>query len=99
MIDKHGVTKSLVVDLDKHLTPSFLALACTLEQIGEVAYQIELPKNRPVFHISQLHKALGATDHRKQYTNELEWVVEPWEVVGARRSEGEKKTPTGDYRN
>ena len=56
--------------------------------IGEVAYRMDLPTGchiHPIFHISKLQKALGAT-HRAQkilalLTQDLVWMIEPLDVL------------------
>lgn len=63
-----------------------------LQRVGMVAYKLNLPppcKIHPVFHVSQLRRALGSVVCNptlpEQLTSELELVVEPKTVLKVRR--------------
>ena len=62
-----------------------------IQCIGPVAYKLELPSStsiHQVFHVSQLKRALGATDQSQPLPPlldvELEWLVESESVLGIR---------------
>ena len=62
-----------------------------IQRIGPVAYKLELPSStsiHPVFHVSQLKRALGATVQSQPFPPlldaELEWLVELESVQGIR---------------
>ncbi|KAA0051120.1 transposon Tf2-1 polyprotein isoform X1 [Cucumis melo var. makuwa] len=64
-----------------------------VERIGEVAYRLELPSSaaiHPVFHVSQLKKAMGngeSVQPLDPYVNENhEWITQPEEVYSYRKS-------------
>ncbi|XP_074346704.1 uncharacterized protein LOC141685510 [Apium graveolens] len=63
-----------------------------IKKVGVVAYQLELPKDsriHPVFHVSQLKRAVGQVPANPtiptQLTEELELLVEPEEVLEVRQ--------------
>ena len=62
-------------------------------QIGPVAYELELPSSTTihlVFHVSQLKRALGSADLCQPLSpvlvDDLEWQVEPDQVLDIRQS-------------
>ncbi|XP_074366797.1 uncharacterized protein LOC141707499 [Apium graveolens] len=62
------------------------------QKIGAVAYQLELPESskiHPVFHVSQLKRAVGHAPANptipSQLTSELELIVEPEELLEVRQ--------------
>ena len=64
-----------------------------MQQIGPVVYRLELPSSttiHPVFHVSQLKRALGSTDLCQPLSpilaEDLEWLVEPDQVLDIRQS-------------
>lgn len=68
-------------------------------RVGTVAYHLELPPAatiHPVFHVSQLEKALRDTEFSQPLPTHLdttlEWVVEPDQVLGVRKV-GSKQQP------
>lgn len=67
-----------------------------IQKIGAVAYKLKLPhtcKVHPVFHVSQLKRAIGhqetAPSIPAQLTTELELLVEPEEVLEVRTSKAD----------
>ena len=65
------------------------------KKIGPVAYRLKLPAGcflHPVFHVSQLREAKGATratlELPQQITKDLEMVVEPEAVLGTHPGNG-----------
>ena len=85
--------QSLVKRVNEKLSPRFYGPYPVLERIGQVAYKLQLPSEsriHPVFHISQLKKALGAghqpTNLPAQLSADLVLEVEPWAVLGVRNS-------------
>ena len=74
------------------LAPRFYGPFKVLQRIGQVAYKLELPdgcKIHPVFHISQLKRAIGGVQAvpiiPPQLTEELELVVEPELLLDVRQ--------------
>lgn len=79
--------KSLAHRPFEKLAARFYGPFTIIQKIGEVAYKLELPthsKIHPVFHVSQLQKAVGnaqvSATIPEQITADLEWVAEPEEV-------------------
>lgn len=73
------------------LAPKFYGPFEILEKIGAVAYRLKLPASaaiHPVFHVSQLKKAIGAQESApelpKGLTDDMEVLLEPEEVLGTR---------------
>lgn len=76
--------KSLVLRQNQKLSPIFYGPYRVLRKIGQVAYELELPPNsriHPVFHVSQLRRAIGSSLSSpmipSQLTAEMELVAEP----------------------
>ena len=76
------------------LSPRFFGPYLVIQRNGKVAYKLQHPpgsKIHPVFHISQLKRALGAghkpTSLPAQLSTDLVLVVEPWAVLGVRNSQ------------
>ena len=72
-----------------------------VQQIGPVAYELELPSStsiHPVFHVSQLKRALGSADLCQPLspilTEDLEWLVEPDQVLDIRQSSNNNQLGT-----
>ena len=62
-----------------------------VQQIGPVAYKLKLPSSitiHPMFHVSQFKRALSSTDLCHPLSpilaNDLEWLVEPDQVLDIR---------------
>ena len=86
--------QSVAKRVHEKLSPRFYGPYPVLERIGQVAYKLQLPPEsriHPVFHISQLKKALGAghppTNLPTQLSADLILEVEPWAVLGVRNSQ------------
>lgn len=83
--------KSLARSRNEKLSPRFYGPFEVLARVGSVAHRLRLPNStavHPVFHVSQLHKALGATEvaHKfpPQLSDEMVLMVEPMAVLGIR---------------
>jgi ribosomal protein L21E len=75
------------------LSSRFYGPYVVIAKVGKVAYRLELPvgtKIHPVFHVSQLKRANGAsfnpTDLPSQLSSTLELMVEPVAVLGVRKA-------------
>ena len=78
---------------NEKLAPKFFGPFKILEKIGTVAYRLELPSAasiHPVFHVSQLKKALGnheKVQHLVPYVNgKYEWLTQPEEIFGYQKN-------------
>lgn len=85
--------RSLAKRSNDKLTPRFYGPYPVIEQIGKVAYKLQLPQSakiHPVFHISQLKKAVGLghtpTQLPAHLTSDLILEVEPENLLGVRNS-------------
>lgn len=74
---------------NKKLSPKYFGLSQTVAWVGSLAYRLQLPKEatiHPVFHVSQLKKALGqhqvVQPEMTQFSEWLEWITKPHEVFG-----------------
>ncbi|CAA7388549.1 unnamed protein product [Spirodela intermedia] len=77
----------------KKLSPRIFGPYPIQERIGQVAYKLELPSSitiYPIFHISQLCKALGNSAYYQPIpsilTDALEWNVTPQDILAIRNS-------------
>ena len=85
--------KSVVTKLHEKLASRYFGPFEVLERIGKVAYKLSLPpeaKIHPVFHISQLKKAVGSAPVHPtipaQLTEDMIMVAEPEEILGIRNA-------------
>ena len=85
--------KSVVTRLHEKLAARYFGPFKVLERIGKVAYKLSLPpeaKIHPVFHISQLKKAIGSAPVcptiPAQLTKDMIMVAEPEEILGVRNA-------------
>ena len=76
--------RSLARKLNEKLAPRYFGPFQVLRRVGQCAYRLELPphyKLHPVFHVSQLKKAIGYAQASPtlpvNLTTDLEWVVHP----------------------
>ncbi|KAA0047237.1 Retrotransposable element Tf2 [Cucumis melo var. makuwa] len=84
---------SLRKERNEKLSPKYFGPYRVLERIGKVAYKIELPAAaaiHPVFHVSQLKKAVGrggTVQPLNPYMNaNHEWTTQPEEVYSYRKN-------------
>ena len=70
-----------------------------MQQIGPVAYKLKLPSSitiHPMFHVSQFKRALSSTDLCHPLSpilaNDLEWLVEPDQVLDIHLSPNNNQT-------
>lgn len=83
--------RSLATRPYEKLASRFYGPFTVLEQIGQVAYKLDMPPTRrihPVFHVSQLKKVVGTTPVAPtlspQLSSDLELMVEPEMLLDAR---------------
>ncbi|KAA0063300.1 Ty3/gypsy retrotransposon protein [Cucumis melo var. makuwa] len=83
---------------NEKLSPKYFGPYRILERIGTVAYKLELPSNaaiHPVFHVSQLKKAIGNIKEVQPldpYVNEChEWITQPEEIYAYRKNQATKE--------
>nr|ACY01928.1 hypothetical protein [Beta vulgaris] len=83
--------QSLAKKRNEKLAPRFYGPFSVLKRIGQVAYQLQLPlgaKLHPVFHISQLKKAVGSLQSSPtippQLTNDLVLDAQPESLLNIR---------------
>ena len=84
--------RSLAQKANEKLAPRYFGPYKVIQRIGPVAYKLELPDSttiHPVFHVSQLKRALGKEVISQPLPpildSELEWLVEPELVLDARQ--------------
>ena len=85
--------RSLANRPNEKLSPRYFGPYKVVQQIGPVAYRLELPSSttiHPVFHVSQLKRALGSADLCQPLSpilaEDLEWLVEHDQVLDIRQS-------------
>ena len=85
--------RSLAKRPNEKLSPRYFGPYKVVQQIGPVAYRLELPSSttiHPVFHVSQLKRALGSADLCQPLSpilaEDLEWLVEHDQVLDIRQS-------------
>ncbi|RVW83267.1 Transposon Tf2-12 polyprotein [Vitis vinifera] len=85
--------RSLAKRPNEKLSPRYFGPYKVVQQIGPVAYRLELPSSttiHPVFHVSQLKRALGSAVLCQPLSpilaEDLEWLVEPDQVLDIRKS-------------
>ncbi|PKU75390.1 RNA-directed DNA polymerase [Dendrobium catenatum] len=84
---------------NEKLAPRYFGPYEVLDKVGAVAYRLKLPQSasiHPVFHVSQLRRAIGehavSTELPATLTEELEVMLEPLELAGVRSNkEGSKE--------
>ncbi|RVW35112.1 hypothetical protein CK203_085924 [Vitis vinifera] len=84
---------SLAKRPNEKLFPRYFGPYKVVQQIGPVAYRLEFPSSttiHPMFHVSQLKRALGSADLCQPLSlilvEDLEWLVEPDQVLDIRQS-------------
>ncbi|RVW39687.1 Transposon Tf2-8 polyprotein [Vitis vinifera] len=85
--------RSLAKRPNEKLSPRYFGPYKVVQQIGPVAYRLELPSSTTihlVFHVSQLKRALGSADLCQPLSpilvEDLEWLVEPDQVLDIHQS-------------
>ena len=83
--------KSLAKKLCEKLSPRYFGPFPILQKIGQVAYKLQLPLSasiHPVFHVSQLKKAVGDSTKVQPLpellSEDMEWLVEPEDIKAIR---------------
>ena len=83
---------------NEKLAPKYFGPYEVLEKIGSVAYKLKLPESaaiHPIFHVSQLKKAIGEQEVAlvlpEGLTEDMEVLLQPEEVLGVRNSAGNKE--------
>lgn len=91
---------SLVHRRNKKLAPKYFGPFCILQCVHPIAYKLDFPPSaqiHPVFHVSQLKKAIGngVTSYSltSQLSSNFEWELQPSSVLGIRQH---STTGTGD---
>ena len=91
--------RSLAKRPNEKLFPRYFGPYKVVQQIGLVAYKLELPSSttiHPVFHVSQLRRALGSADLCQPLSpilaEDLEWLVEHDQVLDIRQSPNNNQT-------
>ncbi|PKU61033.1 hypothetical protein MA16_Dca029063 [Dendrobium catenatum] len=91
---------------NEKLSPRYFGPYEVLERIGAVAYRLKLPPTatiHPVFHVSQLRKAIGDYTANPELpatlTEDLEVVLEPLELMGVRQKEEGTKEVLIQWKN
>ncbi|GJT57991.1 putative mitochondrial protein [Tanacetum coccineum] len=83
---------------NEKLAPKYFGPYEVLEKIGYVAYKLKLPESaaiHPIFHVSQLKKAIGEQEVAlvlpEGLTEDMEVLLQPEEVLGVLNSAGNHK--------
>ncbi|RVX04931.1 Retrovirus-related Pol polyprotein from transposon opus [Vitis vinifera] len=91
--------RSLAKRPNEKLFPRYFGPYKVVQQIGLVAYKLELPFSatiHPVFHVSQLKRALGSADLCQPLSpilaEDMEWLVEPDQVLDIHLSPNNNQT-------
>lgn len=81
---------SLALRRNEKLTPKYFGSYKIIARVGSVAYKLELPAEsaiHPVFHVSQLKKALGNLQAVQTdplvLTDDFEWIAIPSDIYAA----------------